>query len=133
MNKTTVQRAKRARGLQKNLTLDDIKAMLEKTQGNISEACKLLHIAKNHFYEDWRYNPEVVKLLTKLHTAGFEEVVEILYEKCLEGDINAIRTYLRYNPIAKQNNWVETQTITLKNEKPLTDSEKESLKKELFG
>lgn len=106
---------------------------LEASGGNIDDACNLCGLSKGTFYRYYRYTPEIEKALSEQRKIGFESVTEVLYKLCLKGDTKAIALYLKYNPVAKANSWVESQTLVVKDEKPLTDEEKEALKKELFG
>ena len=119
--------------LKSTLTLKQVLKAIKETGGVVSDTIKLLNIDNSSFYEKWRYMPEVEKALNQARQMGFEAVTEVLYKQCLDGDKGAITLYLRYNPLAKYNQWVEGQTITLKAEKPLSDEEKKDLVKELFG
>jgi hypothetical protein len=44
-----------------------------------------------------------------------------------------MKLYLKYNPLARANNWTDSQILTIREDKPLTDEEKKNLAKELFG
>lgn len=101
--------------------------------GHVYDVIKKLHTSPSHFYTKWRHEPEVEKAFMEAWKLGFERVTNILYDKCMEGDMKAMALYLKFNPVAKVCGWTDNQTITLKTEKPLTDEEKDALKKELFG
>lgn len=122
-----------ARGPSIRLTKKQVLEALEQTNGVINDAIRLLGIGKTQFYRKYRYDKEIEERLKELHVSGFEEVTDILYKLCLNGDTKAISLYLKYNPEAKKHLWIENQTLTIKEEKPLTPEEKDKLIDELFG
>ena len=129
-----VKNGKIGHGLKKKkLSQKQVIEALEATGGNVGDAVNLLGVSKANFYRHYRYNPEIEKALADYSKIGFEAVTEVLFSLCMKGDTKAISLYLKYNPVAKANNWVESQTLVVKEEKPLSDEEKEALKKELFG
>lgn len=124
---------KRLRGPNKNIPPKKVIEALETTGGDVTAACRLIGLSKYAFYRDYYTNEEIMKARRNFQTVGFFEVTDVLYRKCLEGDTKAIAIYLRYNPEAKIQNWADSQTLILKEEKPLSDEEKEKLKQELFS
>ena len=126
-------RTKRPRRLRSTLTLADVLEALKQTGGKITDAVKVLDIDLQSFYQVWRYNPDVVKAIEESRQIGFEKVTQVLMDLCMQGDTKAISLYLKYNPVAKRNDWLDTQTISLKQDKPLTPDEKQELVKQLFG
>lgn len=128
---------KRKRGRPKTLpgtikVADVVNAVME-TGGHVQDTIKVLGMSNGDFYHRWRYNPKVIRALQQAREIGFESVTDVLYAQAVKGDLKACSLYLKYNPLAKQNGWVENQTLTIKEDKPLTDEEKEALKEELFG
>lgn len=123
----------RPRALNNHVTVSDVIKALEATGGMIMDAVNMLGISVTEFYGKFRYNPKVEEALNLAHKIGFEKVTDVLVGRALDGDIKAISLYLKYNPLAKANNWVENQTLTLKEEKPLSNEEKQDLAKQLFG
>ena len=128
---------KRKRGRPRTLAgtvkvADVVKAVVQ-TGGHVQDAIAVLGLSNGDFYKRFRYNPKVVKALQEARQIGFESVTDVLYSKALNGDMKAMSLYLKYNPIAKENHWVETQTLTIREDKPLTDEEKKELAKQLFG
>ena len=129
----TTKKRGRPRLLNNEVGVKDVVEAIYSTGGRIYEACEQCKMSVSEFYRRWRYNKKVEEALIKARQIGFEIVTDTLLSKALNGDIKAIQTYLRYNPIAKQNDWCDHQTLTLKEEKPLTDDEKQDLAKKLFG
>lgn len=123
----------RPRALNNHVTVKDVVDTINGTGGMILESVKLLGISVTEFYQKFRYNPKVEEALKMAHRIGFDEVTDVLIKRALEGDLKAISLYLKYNPLAKENQWVENQTLTLKEEKPLSNEEKQDLAKQLFG
>lgn len=121
------------RGISKKTTKKELMEALEKSGGIIADALKLCGMSNTMFFRKYRYDPEVDELLKNLHVLGADVVSQILYQKCLEGNIKAIGLYLKYNPEFKNRGWTDTQTLVLKDDKPLTPEEKKELTKELFG
>lgn len=117
----------------RKITLNQVLDAIHEAGGVVTDAMALLHIDNYTFYKKWRYLPEVDKAILQAREMGFEQVTDILYKQCLDGDKGAIQLYLKYCPLSKMNQWVEGQVITLKGEKALTDEEKQNLVKELFG
>lgn len=137
MEETVETPVKRKRGRPKTLTgtikvADVVKAVME-TGGHVQDAIKVLGMSNGDFYKRFRYQPKVVQALQQAREIGFESVTDVLYAQALNGDLKAISLYLKYNPLSKQNGWVENQTLTIKEEKPLSPEEKQQLAKELFG
>lgn len=124
---------KRTRGPNKHISTKKVIEALETTGGDVTAACKLIGLSKYAFYRDYYTKPEIVEARRNFSTVGFFEVTDVLYRKCLEGDTRAIAIYLKYNPMAKEFNWLDSQTLVLKEEKPLSEEEKEKLKQELFN
>ena len=128
---------KRKRGRPRTLpgtvnVADVVKAVME-TGGHVQDTISVLGMSNGDFYKRFRHNPKVEKAFAEARRIGFESVTDVLYSLALKGDMKAMSLYLKYNPIAKENNWVEVQTVTLKQERPLTEEEKKALAKELFG
>lgn len=124
---------KRKKSLHRHTTLNQVLNAIAETGGIVTDTCRLLGVYPPDFYKKWRYLPEVEQAFIEAKSIGFEEVTDVLFKKALEGDNKAIKMYLQYCPLAKQNNWVENQTFTIKDDKPLTPEEKKELTKELFG
>ena len=123
----------RPRLLNNEVTVKKVIEAINATGGRIYETCEQCNMSVAEFYRRFRYNPKVEEALIKARQMGFELVTDTLLDKAMKGDMRAIQTYLRYNPIAKQNEWVDHQTLTLKEDKPLSDEEKRDLAKRLFG
>lgn len=123
----------RPRLLNNEVSVKDVIDAINSTGGRIYESCNLCGMSIAEFYKRFRYNPKVEAALVQARQVGFELVTDTLLDKAMNGDIRAIQTYLKYNPIAKQNEWTDHQTLTIKEEKPLSDEEKQDLAKELFG
>lgn len=123
----------RPRLLNNEVNVKTVIDAINSTGGRIYETCDQCNMSVAEFYRRFRYNPKVEEALVKARQMGFELVTDTLLDKAMNGDMRAIQTYLRYNPIAKQNEWVDHQTLTLKEEKPLSDEEKQDLAKRLFG
>lgn len=121
------------RGPERRWTKAQVKAALVETGGMIKETFDRLGMSPHTFYSKYRYDPEIEALITALRQQGFEAVTDVLFEQAKAGNLKAIRIYLQFNPLAKQNNWVEKSEVVVRDEKPLTDEEREELKKELFG
>ncbi len=133
IDSSTKRKRGRPRALNNHITVKDVVNTINGTGGMILESVKLLGISITEFYQKFRYNPKVEEALKLAHRIGFDEVTDVLIKKALDGDLKAISLYLKYNPLAKENQWVENQTLTLKEEKPLSDEEKQDLSKQLFG
>lgn len=123
----------RPRLLNNQLTVKDVIDAINSTGGRIYEACDVCGMSTPEFYKRFRHNPKVEAALVKARQMGFELVTDTLLDKAINGDMRAIQTYLRFNPLARENNWTDNQTLTIKEDKPLTDEEKTALEKELFG
>lgn len=123
----------RPRLLNNEVSVKDVINAINSTGGRIYETCNLCKMSIAEFYKRFRYNPKVEAALVKARQVGFELVTDTLLDKAMNGDMRAIQTYLRYNPIAKMNEWTDHQTLTIKEDKPLTDEEKQDLAKKLFG
>lgn len=123
----------RPRTLRGSVTVKDVVKAVMQTGGHILDTIAVLGLSNGDFYSRFRYNPKVEKALLEARRMGFESVTDVLFTQAMKGDMKAISLYLKYNPIAKENHWVETQTLTFRNEKPLTDDEKKELAKQLFG
>ena len=106
---------------------------ITKTGGRIEETCKLCSMSPTEFYKRFRYNPKVEEALKEARKIGFELVTDTLLDRAMKGDMAAMKLYLKYNPIAKENKWVDAQVLVLREDKPLTDEEKRDLAKNLFG
>ena len=124
---------KRKKSLHRHTSLNQVLSAIAETGGIVTDTCRLLGVYPPDFYKKWRYLPEVEQAFIEAKSIGFEEVTDVLFKKALEGDNKAIKMYLQYCPLAKQNNWVDSQTLVLKEEKPLSEEEKEKLKQELFN
>lgn len=123
----------RPRLLNNEVSVKDVIDAINSTGGRIYETCNVCGISVSEFYKRFRYNKKIEEALVKARQMGFELVTDTLLDKAMKGEIRAIQTYLRYNPIAKINEWTDQQTLTIKEDKPLTDEEKQNLAKELFG
>jgi hypothetical protein len=123
----------RPRALNGQVTQKDVINAINQTGGMIVESCNMAGISICDFYNKFRYNPKVEEALKQARRRGFEQVTDVLIQRALDGDMKAISLYLKYNPEAKAQNWVENQTLTLREEKPLTAEEKADLAKQLFG
>ena len=131
---TPVKRKRgRPRLLNNEVSVKDVIDAINATGGRIYETCDQCKMSVAEFYRRFRYNPKVEAALIKSRQVGFELVTDTLLDKAMKGDMRAIQTYLRYNPIAKMNEWTDHQTLTIKEDKPLTDEEKQDLAKRLFG
>ncbi len=124
---------KKVQGLKKRLTLKIVLDAIERTGGKVAETIRVLGINPLTFYRNWRYLPEVEEALQQFRQMGFEEVTDTIFEQAKNGNLKAAHIYLRYSPTAKKNDWTDNQTLTIKEDKPLSDAEKEQLKKDLFG
>ena len=131
--KTTEKQGNKVQGLKKRLTLKIVLEAIERTGGRVAETIRVLGINPLTFYRNWRYLPEVEEALQQFRQMGFEEVTDTIFEQAKNGNLKAAHIYLRYSPTAKQNDWTDNQTLTIKEEKPLSDEEKEKLKQELFS
>lgn len=127
------EKPRKITGLRKKITLKMVLEAIERTGGKVAESIRLLGINPLTFYRNWRYLPEVEEALQKYRQFGFDEVTETILEQAKNGNLKAAHLYLRYSPTAKQNHWTDDQTLTIREEKPLSDAEKEQLKKDLFG
>lgn len=123
----------RPRLLNGEVTVKDVIDAINSTGGRIYESCAVCSMSVSEFYKRFRYNKKVEDALVKARQMGFELVTDTLLDKAMKGDMRAIQTYLRFNPIAKMNDWTDHQTLTIKEEKPLTDEEKQNLANKLFG
>lgn len=123
----------RPRLLNNEVSVKDVIDAINSTGGRIYETCNVCGISVSEFYKRFRYNKKIEEALVKARQMGFELVTDTLLDKAMKGEIRAIQTYLRYNPIAKMNEWTDQQTLTIKEDKPLTDEEKQNLAKQLFG
>lgn len=132
-NQVAPKKRGRPRLLNNSVTTKDVIEAIKKTGGRIAEACNLLGISVPQFYLKFRHDPKVEKTITDARKQGFEAVTDVVFSKALEGDMRAIQIYLRYNPLAKEAGWVEKSEMFIKQDKPMTECEKESLVKELFG
>lgn len=121
------------KGICKHITKKQVIDTLKETAGCIIDTLKILDMSRSHFYKKFRYDPDVEKVLKESQLMGFEQVTETLFKQCLEGNMKAMSLYLKYNPLSKAEGWVENQTLTLKEEKPLTSDEKNKLVQDLFG
>jgi hypothetical protein len=131
---TPVKRKRgRPRLLNNEVNVKTVIDAINSTGGRIYETCKLCSMSVSEFYKRFRYNKKIEEALIKSRQVGFELVTDTLLDKAMNGDMRAIQTYLRYNPIAKMNEWTDHQTLTIKEDKPLTDEEKQDLAKKLFG
>lgn len=131
---TPVKRKRgRPRLLNNEVSVKDVVNAINSTGGRIYETCNVCGISVSDFYKRFRYNKKIEEALIKSRQVGFELVTDTLLDKAMNGDMRAIQTYLRYNPIAKMNEWTDHQTLTIKEDKPLTDEEKQDLAKKLFG
>lgn len=117
----------------KKITLKKVLEAVEKAGGSCTDTAMFLGVSVQYFYKKWRYVPEVNQAFEDYYEIGFNQVTETLYEQACKGNIKAITTYLRYNPIAKKKGWLDHQVLTFREEKPLTDEEKNELKARLFG
>ena len=124
---------KRTRGPARHITVQQVLEAVKQAGGGIQDTARLLSMHLQDFYEKWRYQPEVDAAIKLAKRIGFERVTETVYEQALNGDRASQSLYLKYCPIGKQEGWTDTQTITLKAEKPLTEDERAALKGELFG
>lgn len=127
------KRRGRPQKLASTVTLKMVCETLKETGGLILETMRKLDLSPRSFYNKWRYHPKVVKVLEESRRAGFDMVTDTLIKQALDGDVKAIGLYLKYNPIAKEANWVENQTLVLKGDKQLTPEEKKDLIGQLFG
>lgn len=123
----------RPRTLRGTVTVSDVEKAVMETGGHIQDTIAVLGLSNGDFYKRFRYNKKVMDALEEARRIGFESVTDVLYKKALNGDLKAVSLYLKFCPIAKENHWVETQTLTIREEKPLSDDEKQNLAKELFG
>lgn len=123
----------RPRLLNNEVTVKKVIEAINATGGRIYETCDQCNMSVAEFYRRFRYNPKVEEALKEARKIGFELVTDTLLDKAMKGDTKCIALYLRYNPIARENNWTDNQTLTLKEEKPLSDEEKQDLAKKLFG
>jgi len=123
----------RPRCLNNSVTVKMVMDAITKTGGRMEEACKIVGISITEFYKRFRYNPKVEDTLKEARKMGFELVTDTLLDKAMKGDMAATKLYLKYNPIAKENRWVDSQVLLLKEDKPLTEEEKQTLAKHLFG
>lgn len=114
-------------------TLAQILKAIDDTGGLVREACLVMNMPVMTFYRKWRHKPEVAQALQEARNAGFEAVTDVLYTKCLDGDTKAISLYLQYNPLAKEKNWRKEESLTIKEEKPLSEAEKKDLVQSIFG
>ena len=123
----------RPRLLNNAVTVKMVMDAITKTGGRIEETCKLCSMSPTEFYKRFRYNPKVEEALKEARKIGFELVTDTLLDRAMKGDMAAMKLYLKYNPIAKENKWVDAQVLVLREDKPLTDEEKRDLAKNLFG
>ena len=123
----------RPRLLNNEVTVKTVIDAINSTGGRIYEACDVCGTSVSEFYKRFRHNPKVEEALVKARQMGFELVTDTLLDKAMKGDMQATKLYLKYSPVAKLNEWTDNQTLTIKEEKPLTDEQKQELAKELFG
>lgn len=123
----------RPRLLNNGVTVKMVLEAIVKTGGRIEETCKLCSMSLTEFYKRFRYNPKVEETLKKARQIGFELVTDTLLDRAMKGDMAATKLYLKYNPIAKENKWIDSQVLVLQENKPLTPEEKRDLAKNLFG
>lgn len=123
----------RPRSLNDAIKVKDVIEAVYKTGGRIEDTCKIIGLTLPNFYKRFRHNPKVEAALNEARNIGFELVTDVLLDQALKGDSQAMKLYLKYNPVARANNWTDQQTLTIKEDKPLTDEEKQNLAKELFG
>ena len=126
------EKPEKPKNLRKKVTLKMVLEAIDRAGGRVADTIKILDINPKTFYEKFRYLPEVEEALKQYRQLGFDAVTETLFEQARSGNLKACSLYLKYSPFAKLNNWTDNQTVTIKEEKPLTDAEKEQLKKELF-
>ena len=121
------------KNLRKKLTLKQVIEAIDRAGGRVADTIKLLGINPKTFYEKYRYLPEVEEALKQYRQLGFDEVTQTIFEQAKGGNLKACSLYLKYCPVAKSNGWTDDQTLTIREEKPLSEAEKEQLKKDLFG
>lgn len=124
---------KKNRAHANKITLKKVLEAIERAGGSCTDTAIQLGVSVQYFYKRWRYVPEVNQAFEEWYDIGFTQVTDTLYEQAVKGNIKAIQTYLRYNPVAKKKGWVDHQVLTFREEKPLSDDEKNELKARLFG
>lgn len=123
----------RPRSLNGAIKVKDVVEAVYKTGGRIEDTCKIIGLTLPNFYKKFRHNEKVEEALNEARNIGFELVTDVLLDQALKGDSQAMKLYLKYNPVARANNWTDSQILTIREDKPLTDEEKKNLAKELFG
>jgi hypothetical protein len=121
------------RGPLRHLTKEIVIDALEQAGGIINHALKIGNIGRGEFYRKYRNDPEIDATIKRLHREGFDQIQDTLFTLAAGGNIKAIALYIKYNPVAKDEGWRADETVILKDDKPLTDEEKDALKKEIFG
>lgn len=114
-------------------TIPEVIHALEECGGIIKQTCQYLQIAQTTFYKTYRHLPEIEEALDRIQRDAFDKITETIYRNAIAGDPKFCQMFLRYSPVAKRCGWLSEEHVKIETKKPLTETEREDLKNNLFG